>query len=89
MIFQHGDGLIIEEDLEVHKMRYIQRNQDGKLIGHFANENELATEFVEDDNIEIVEFNRIKNETRQTTSQRITELENRIHKLEMEIKNAK
>jgi glutathione S-transferase len=35
-------------------MRFIQRDSDGKIVGHFANEQSYATEAVEDDHPEIV-----------------------------------
>jgi hypothetical protein len=37
-------------------MRYVQRDKSGKLIGHYANPNPLATEEVEDGHPDIVEW---------------------------------
>ena len=62
-------------------MRYIQRDKDGKLIGHFACEQPYATEIVADDHPDIMEWNALRASERSKPSR----LELRLAALEAEI----
>jgi hypothetical protein len=65
-------------------MRYVQRDKSGKLVGHFANPNPLATEVLEDDHPEIAEWEewRFREHRKAKDTRSVDALLKRIEKLE-------
>ncbi len=62
-------------------MRYIQRDDSGKVIGHFANPQPYAQELVEDDHPGIVAFNTACEAARK----RATPMELRLRAIEAKL----
>lgn len=65
-------------------MRYIQRNDEGKCVGHYANPQPYAQELVADNHPDIVEWNerRVIRKPDKTAAleARIAELEKKLMK---------
>lgn len=66
-------------------MRYVQRDAEGRLIGHFAHPNAGAEEEVPDDHHEIVEWER----ARAALRLRPSPLEERLRRIEADIAELK
>lgn len=65
-------------------MRYIQRDNDGTVIGHFANEQSYATECVPDDHPDLVAWHTEREARRKAAispEKRIAALEATIARL--------
>jgi uncharacterized protein YceH (UPF0502 family) len=71
-------------------MRYLQRDQAGKVVGHFACEQTYATELVPDDHPDLVAWEAAREEARrqareQSPSKTIPRLEQRVAQLEQRV----
>jgi hypothetical protein len=73
-------------------MRYVQRDESGKVVGHFANWQEgYAEEALSDDHVDLVAFRaereRLREENqRQSLTKRVPILEARVEALEALVK---
>lgn len=62
-------------------MRYVQRDEEGKIVGHFAHEHDYALEAVPDDHPDILAWTA----AREAASREPSRLERRVDKLEAEV----
>ena len=63
-------------------MRYVQRDKEGKVIGHFSNIQEYAVEILDDEHPDILAFNARRKSNKSTLDDYLKTLEKRIIKLE-------
>ena len=62
-------------------MRYVQRDKEGKVIGHFANEQSYAKELLEDNHPDILDM-KTKQPKKVTIAEEMLELKKKIKQLE-------
>jgi hypothetical protein len=76
-------------------MRYVKRDENGLVVGHFANEQPYATELVADDHPDIEAFKERRRAKQVPTAERFASTESvaalvaRIEALENKLKDAK